>query len=73
MKETNYSLVLLLGFILAFIGLLSLIKADKWVMLLIESWPFRDFSALEIKLMRIAWRIGGIALITFGIWIIIKR
>ena len=73
MMETSYWCVPILGLIVIGVGIISLLKGDRWVMLLVESWPFHGFSNLEIKLMKLAWRIGGIVLIAFGLFLIIHE
>ena len=70
----NYWYSPLVGFVLIVVGLIFILKTDKWVRLTVESWSFLafrgEFSNFEIKLMRVAWRIGGAIFIIFGIWII---
>ncbi len=71
MQTINYGGVLV-GFFFILLGLLIFIRSYKWVNMLIETWPLREFSAFEIKLMKIGWKIAAIFFIIFGGWIIIK-
>jgi hypothetical protein len=76
MQKMNFWLSLLSSVFLIIFGIIIILKSDKWVKLIVESWPFLafrgKFSNFEIKLMKISWIIGGSILIIFGIWIAIK-
>lgn len=73
MQKVNYWYVPLVGLICILLGAFVLQKADKWVMLLVENWPFKKFTIFEIKLMKIGWKIVAGILIAFGGWIFIKH
>ena len=73
MQKVNYWYVPLVGLIFILLGAFILQRADKWVMLLVENWPFKKFTIFEIKLMKITWKIGAGILIVVGGWIITKR
>lgn len=63
---------MLIGFALIFLGILAIIKSNKWVMLLVDSWFLREFTKLEINLMRIGWKIMAIFFIAVGVLILIN-
>jgi hypothetical protein len=63
---------MLIGFSLIFLGILAIIKSNKWVMLLVDSWFLREFTKLEINLMRIGWKIMAIFFIAVGVLILIN-
>lgn len=62
----------LVGVILIILGFICLYKADTWILLLIEIWPWK-FGMFEIKFMKVMWRIVGLFLIGFGIYLSIIR
>ena len=65
--------IIVIGLIIIFLGIFVLIRANKWIMLLVESWPFKDFSTFEINLMKIIWKIGAFILIGVGVWTLIGQ
>lgn len=68
----NYWYVPSLSFVLVIIGLVVLLKSGRWIIALIEIWPW-TFSKFEIKLMKIAWKIGGILLIGIGLYFFFRK
>ena len=60
----------IVGLLFILFGFFVIFKADQWIVILVEMWPWK-FSNFEIKLMKVAWRIGGLFLIGFGIYILV--
>jgi hypothetical protein len=63
---------MLIGFFLIFLGILAITRSNKWVMVLVDSWFFREFTKFEINLMRIGWKIMAIFFIAVGVLILIR-
>ena len=63
---------ILAGLFCIFFGILAITGSNKWVMLLVDTWFFREFTKFEIKLMNIGWKIMGVFFIAVGTLVLIR-
>jgi hypothetical protein len=63
---------ILAGLFLIFLGILAITKSNKWIMLIVDTWFFREPTKSEIDLMRIGLKIIAIIQIAIGASILIS-
>lgn len=72
MREMNDWRTILAGLFLIFLGILAIRKSNKWIMLIVDTWFFREPTKSEIDLMRIGLKIIAIIQIAIGASILIS-